>query len=138
MDNLSFDFTGFSCDIFGSCIYFMFGSIFYKALRRKGTTHNTGCAKSRYTVMIYYILYTYFWPTLYIKRGKANCVGHFLRRNCLLEHFIEGRIEGTGRRRRRKQLLDDLEAKSYWQLQEEVVHRTAENCVSRRLWVAQN
>jgi hypothetical protein len=36
-----------------------------------------------------------------------------LRRNCLLKHFIEGKIEGRievkGRRgRRRKQLLDDL------------------------------
>jgi len=32
-----------------------------------------------------------------------------LRRNCLLKHVIEGRIEWTGRQgRRRKQLLDDL------------------------------
>jgi hypothetical protein len=37
-----------------------------------------------------------------IKRRKANCVGHILRRNCLLKHVIErkieGRIEVTGRR----------------------------------------
>jgi len=26
---------------------------------------NTGWAKSRYTVILYYILYTYFWHTLY-------------------------------------------------------------------------
>jgi hypothetical protein len=41
---------------------------------------------------------------------------HILRRNCLLKHVIEekleGRIEMTGRRgRRRKQLLDDLKEK---------------------------
>jgi hypothetical protein len=44
---------------------------------------------------------------------KANWIGHNLRRNCLLKHVIEGKLEGriemTGRRgRRRKQLLDDL------------------------------
>jgi hypothetical protein len=48
-----------------------------------------------------------------IKRRKANWIGHILRRNCLLEHVIEGKLEGriemTGRRgRRHKQLLDDL------------------------------
>jgi hypothetical protein len=51
-----------------------------------------------------------------IKRRKANWIGHILRRNCLLKHVIErkleGRIEMTGRRgRRRKQLLDDLKEK---------------------------
>jgi len=48
---------------------------------------------------------------LTIKRREANWIGHILRRNCLLKHIIEGKIEGrkevTGRRgRRRKQLLD--------------------------------
>jgi hypothetical protein len=48
-----------------------------------------------------------------IKIRKANWVGYILRRNCLLKHVIEGNIEGsievTGTRgRRRKQLLDDL------------------------------
>jgi hypothetical protein len=57
-----------------------------------------------------------------IKRRKANWIGHILRRNRLLKHVIEGKLEGrievTGRRgRRRKQLLDDLkELRSYWQL----------------------
>jgi replicative superfamily II helicase len=41
-----------------------------------------------------------------IKRRKANWIGHSLRRNCLLKHVteekIEGRIEVTGRRRRRR------------------------------------
>jgi hypothetical protein len=55
-----------------------------------------------------------------IKRRKANWIGHILRRNCLLKHVIEGKLEGrtemTGRRgRRRKQLLDDLkDMKRYW------------------------
>jgi hypothetical protein len=44
-----------------------------------------------------------------IKRRKANWIGHILRRNCLLNHVIERKTEGAGRRgRRRKQLLDDL------------------------------
>jgi hypothetical protein len=51
-----------------------------------------------------------------IKRRKANWIGHILRRNCLLKHVIEGKLEGriemTGRRgRRRKQLLNDLKEK---------------------------
>jgi hypothetical protein len=137
MDNLSFDFTGFSCNIFGSCIYVCLDIL--QSVKEERNIPHTGCTKSRYTVIIYSVLYIYLWPTLYIKRGKANWVGRFLRRNCLLEHDIEGRLEGTRRRRRCKQLLYDLEeAKSYWQLQEEVVYRTAENCVSRRLWVPQN
>jgi hypothetical protein len=28
-----------------------------------------------------------------IKRKKANWIGHILRRNCLLKHIIEGKIE---------------------------------------------
>jgi hypothetical protein len=65
-----------------------------------------------------------------IKRRKANWIGHSLRRNCLLKHVIEGKLEGriemTGRRgRRRKQLLDDLkENKRYWKLKEEALDRT--------------
>jgi hypothetical protein len=30
-----------------------------------------------------------------IKRRKANWIGHILRRNCLLKHVIEGKLEGT-------------------------------------------
>jgi hypothetical protein len=65
-----------------------------------------------------------------IKIRKANWIGHILRRNCLLKHVIEGkleaRIEMTGRRgRRRKQLLDNLkEKKRYWKLKEEALDRT--------------
>jgi hypothetical protein len=64
-----------------------------------------------------------------IKRRKANRIGHILRRNCLLKHVIEGKLEGriemTGRGRRRKQLLDDLkEKKRYWKLKEAALDRT--------------
>jgi hypothetical protein len=65
-----------------------------------------------------------------IKRRKAHWIGHILRRNCLLKHVIEGKIEGriemTGRRgRRRKQLLDDPKEKTrYWKLKEEALDRT--------------
>jgi hypothetical protein len=41
------------------------------------------------------------------KRSKTNWIGHILRRNCLLNNVIAGKIEGTGRRARgRKQLLE--------------------------------
>jgi hypothetical protein len=67
-----------------------------------------------------------------IKRRTPNWIGHFLRRNCLLKHAIEGKLEGrtemTGRRgRRRKQLLDDLkEKRRYRKLKEEALDRTRE------------
>jgi hypothetical protein len=65
-----------------------------------------------------------------IKRRKTNWIGHILRRNCLLNHVIEGKLEGrmemTGRReRRRMQVLDDLkEKRRYWKLKEEALART--------------
>jgi hypothetical protein len=65
-----------------------------------------------------------------IKRRKANWICLILRRNCLLKHVIEGKldamIEMNGRRgRRRKQLLDDLkEKKRYWKLEQEALDRT--------------
>jgi hypothetical protein len=48
-----------------------------------------------------------------IRKRKANWIGHNLRRNCLLQRVIKGNIQGgievTGRRgRRRRKLLDDL------------------------------
>jgi hypothetical protein len=52
-----------------------------------------------------------------------------LRRNCLLKHVTEGKMEGrlvvTGRRgRRSKQLLDELQEKrGYWKLKEEALDR---------------
>ena len=64
------------------------------------------------------------------KRRKANWIGHRLRRNCLLNQFIggniEGRIEVTGRRGKRgKQLLGDRKEKGgYSKLKEEELDRT--------------
>jgi hypothetical protein len=65
-----------------------------------------------------------------ISKRKANCSGHILRRNCLLQQVIEakikGRIEVTRRRgRRRRKLLDDLkERRGYSHLKEEALDRT--------------
>jgi hypothetical protein len=52
-----------------------------------------------------------------------------LRRNCLLQRVIEGKIKGiemTGRRgRRRRELLDDLkERRGYSHLKEEALDRS--------------
>jgi hypothetical protein len=66
-----------------------------------------------------------------ISKRKANWIGHILRRNCLLQRPIEGKIKGeievTGRRRRRRRrkLLDDLkERRGYSDLKEEALDRT--------------
>ena len=61
---------------------------------------------------------------------QANWIGHILRRNCLLQRVIKGKIKGrievTGRRgRRRRKLLDDLtERRGYSHLKEETLDRT--------------
>ena len=51
-----------------------------------------------------------------IKRRKADWIGHICRRNCRLKYSIEGRLEGTRRRgRRRSHLLGDIkETRGYW------------------------
>ena len=65
-----------------------------------------------------------------VSKRKANWIGHILRRNCLLQQVIEGKIkegiEVTGRRgRRRKKVLDDLkERRGYFHLKEEDLDRT--------------
>jgi len=65
-----------------------------------------------------------------IRKRKANWIGHILRRNCLLQQVIEGKIKGgievTGRRgRRRREPLDDLKERiRYSHLKEEVLDRT--------------
>jgi hypothetical protein len=53
---------------------------------------------------------------LIIKRRMANWIGNTLRRNFLPKHVTEQKIEGMGRRgRRRKELLDDFkETRRYW------------------------
>jgi hypothetical protein len=65
-----------------------------------------------------------------IRKRKANWIGHILRRNCILQQVIEGKIQGrievTGRQgRRRKKLLDDFkERRGYSHLKEEALDRT--------------
>ena len=65
-----------------------------------------------------------------IRKRKANWIGHILRRNCLLQRVIEGKIkegiEVIGRRgRKRRKLLDDLkERRGYSHLKEEALDRT--------------
>ena len=65
-----------------------------------------------------------------IRKRKANWIGHILRRNCLLQWVMEGKIKGgievTGRRgRRSRKLLDDLkERRGYSHLKEEALDRT--------------
>jgi len=65
-----------------------------------------------------------------ISERKANWIGHLLRRICLLQWVIEGKIRGVvevterpGRRRRK--LLDDLkERRGYSHVKEEALDRT--------------
>jgi len=64
-----------------------------------------------------------------VERRKANWIGHICRRNCLLKHItdrkIEGRLEVMGRQRRCKQLLDDIKEKRlYHKLKEEALDCT--------------
>jgi len=53
-----------------------------------------------------------------------------------LEHTIEGKIEGTGRRgRTHMQLLDDLnETRGYWKLEEDRTDRFLENSLWEKQW----
>jgi len=65
-----------------------------------------------------------------IRKRKANCIGHILRRNCLLQRVTEGKIQGgievTGRQgRRRTNLLDGLkERRGCSYLKKEALDRT--------------
>ena len=56
-----------------------------------------------------------------ISKSKANWIGHILRRNCLLQRVIDGKIKGrieeTGRRRR-KLLYDLKERRGYSHLKD--------------------
>jgi len=61
-----------------------------------------------------------------IRKRKANWIGHFLRRNCLLKQVIKGKIKGemevARRRGRRRKMLKDRRAHSH--LKEEDLDRT--------------
>jgi len=65
-----------------------------------------------------------------IRKRNAKWIGHILRRSCLLQRVIEGKIQGgievTERQgRRRRKLLDDLkERRGYSHLKEEALDRT--------------
>ena len=65
-----------------------------------------------------------------MSKRKANWIDHILRRNCLLQGVIEGKIkrgiEVIGRRGRiRRKLLEDLtERRGYSYLKEEALNRT--------------
>jgi hypothetical protein len=76
-----------------------------------------------------------------IRKRGANWIGHILRRNCLLQRVIGGKIKGeievTGRRgRRRKKLLDDIkERRGYSHLKEEALDRIdVESWLWKRFW----
>jgi hypothetical protein len=62
-----------------------------------------------------------------ISKRKANWIGHILHRKCLLQHIIEGKVNGgievTGKRgRRRRKLLDDFRKwRGYSPLKEEAL-----------------
>ena len=65
-----------------------------------------------------------------VRKRKANWIGHILRRNCLLQQVILGKIQGQievmrRRGRRRKKLVDDLtDRRGYCQLKDEALDRT--------------
>ena len=65
-----------------------------------------------------------------INKRRANWIGHNLRKNWLLKHVIEGKIEKWVEVRvrwggRSKLLLDDLkEKRGYWKFKGEVLHGT--------------
>jgi hypothetical protein len=60
------------------------------------------------------------------KQRKNNWIGQTLHKICLLKHVVEEKIEVTGRRRRRrKQLLNDLNGnRRYLNLKAEALERT--------------
>jgi len=65
-----------------------------------------------------------------ISKRKANWIGHILRRNCLLQRVIEGKIKGgievtEGRGRRHRKLMDGTkERRGISHLKEEALDRT--------------
>ena len=73
-----------------------------------------------------------------ISKRKANWIGHILRRNCLIQRVIEGKVKGgigmAGKRgRRRRNLLDGLEdSRGSCELKEEALDRTVwRDCFGR-------
>jgi hypothetical protein len=65
-----------------------------------------------------------------MRKQKANWIGHILRRNCLLQQVIKGKIQGgievTGRQgRKHRKLLDDRkERRGHSHLKEKALDRS--------------
>jgi hypothetical protein len=76
------------------------------------------------------------YPT-YNKKKEANCIGHSWHRNDLLKQIIQSKIEVTERRRRRrKQLLDNLaERENTGNSKRSTISHAAENSLWKRLWI---
>ena len=70
-----------------------------------------------------------------IRKRKVNWIGHILRRNCLLQRVIEGKlkvgIEVTGRRGRKlRKLLDDLKERRGYSNLERILSLGGVSCKS--------
>jgi hypothetical protein len=61
-----------------------------------------------------------------IRQRKAKWICHIFRGTCFLKYVIEGKVQGTKRRRRTcKQVLDYFkEKRKYWNLKVEVLDGT--------------
>ena len=116
-------FTG-RCGHMNAILWFFLGNFSTDNLEKDGGQLDRSCAKWSITQS-----QGQQYPTDN-KKEKGNWIGHFVRRNCLIKHVIEGEIEEgtemTGRRERRsKQLLYDLkEMKGNWKLKEEALYRS--------------
>ena len=75
-----------------------------------------------------------------IRRRNAKRIGHILCRNCLLTHNIEGKVEGrievTGRRgRRRTRIPDGLKEKRILEIEiGSTRSHSVENLLRKMLW----
>jgi hypothetical protein len=88
-------------------------------------------AEARFDPVTVTLMYVRLYEMLHeVRKRKANWMGHILRRNCLLQQVIEGKIKGgkevKGRRGRRcRKLLDDLkERRRYCHLKDGALDRT--------------
>jgi len=99
----------------------------------KNWTHvymNVYTRNNSYYHLLKYLLFLLKHPVYIYIKMKVNYIGHILRRNCLMKHFIEGNVQGrievaVRRGRRRKHLLNDhKEGRGYLQLQAEAPGRT--------------
>jgi len=79
---------------------------FLKRIGNKSASTRSNVLSTK--IIIKNLQHLHFSALYFLKRRKANWIGHILRRNRLLKYFIRGKLEEMRRgRRRRKQLLDD-------------------------------